>query len=175
MNSFNFELTNILIGVVELIITTILLFLAFHQLKKLNSSNDATFIQSITSNFYKNETIILITLLYADCIHFDKNNGNPIFRINKKKTADIYPNLSYPEKCYYSADEIDILLLNNLEDVGFFVEKRLIRLQDAHHTFGYYINATITNSAIVAYLEWIENPFVFSKLKKLHDKFRLIS
>ena len=174
MNSFNFQLTNILIGVTELIITTVLLFLAFHQLKKLNSFNDATFIQSITSNFYKNETIILITLLYADCILFDNNNAHPIFRINKIKTADIYPNLSYPEKGYYSADEIDILLLNNLDDVGLFVEKKLISLVDAYHTFGYYINATLNNSAIVAYFEWIKNPFVFSKLKKLHGKFSLL-
>ena len=160
-------------------ITFLLFYFGIYQIKKLNSVNDATFIQTITTNFYKEEVITIITLLHSGCIEFDSNNDFPVFRIDLNKTKEIYPKLSIPEKGYYTSYEIDFNLLNNLDDVGLFQDKKLIRLQDAHQTFAWYLNATISNEAIIAYFEWLdkypENSFVFSKLKQLHTRFEALS
>ena len=178
MNALNMEVLNTVLNTTHVLITFFLFYFAYYQIKKLNSVNNATFIQSITSNFNKAEVMTILTLLYSNSVKFETNDDIPIFKIDINKTEKIYPKLIYPEKGYYTAEEMDFYVLNNLDDVGLYVDRRLIKLQDAHTTFGWYVNLVMNNKAIKSYFDWQlkfpEESFTFIKLKQLNKRFETI-
>ena len=166
---------DIIAALINCILTAVLLFVAYSQLKSLNRTNNAQFLHNLAARLFTDETIKLITLLHADCILFDENNNNPIFYINKTKIKKIYPKRNWKERDYYTTYEIDCLILNDLDRVGSLVENKITGIKWAYQDFGWYTGVALNNIAILQYLTWIEKyentTFVFSKLKILNQKF----
>jgi hypothetical protein len=84
----------------------------------------------------------------------DKIDELPYLRI-KREIADQLTGIvaMNPEKTGYSAFEIDDFLLGHLEDVGWYMQRKLIRSAAAYASFGYYVINTLENPEMKKFLE----------------------
>jgi hypothetical protein len=166
---------DLIISLANCLFTLILLVLAYFQFTVLNATNNAQYLLNLSTSFFSKEALDLITLFKSDCIIFINNKNNPIFMVDKERICQIYQGRFWADREYYTSIEIDCILLNHLDNIGALVEKKIITVESAFQSFGWYINLLLDNSAIKEYLIWItnfeKNSYVFSKLLSLRAKF----
>ncbi len=167
------------VSMVYSIITAFILIIAYRQFRTFTIANNAQFLHNMSTLFFTEETNKLITIIHADCLKFELNNNNPVFKIDVTNFNKIYPNRNWELKNYYTTYEIDLLFLNNLDSLGSLVESNVIKVKAAHQDFGWFVNVALKNTAILSYLEWLDNyektSFVFDKLRKLNIRFQKIN
>lgn len=164
-----------IITLIYCIITAFIFLVSFRQFILFNKTNNAQFLHNLYTIIFTKETFNFVTILQSDCVKFDINNNAPIFKIDCDKFRNIYPKRDWDLKEYYTANEVDLILLNSLDSVGSHVAKGAIDLKSAHQYFGWYVSVTLSNSAIRDYLTWIKEyeniEYVFQKLQELNKRF----
>ena len=128
------------------LITAFILIIAYRQLKSFNRTDNALFLHNLYTKFFTKPTIKLITIIHADCIEFDVNENNPIFKVLIPKLNGIYPHRKRELKGYYTTYEIDHFLLNPLDSVGSHVQNNVIELSSAHQDFRMFVTVVLNNS-----------------------------
>jgi hypothetical protein len=106
----------------------------------------------------------------------DKIDELPYLRIKKEiaeQLAGIVP--LNAEKTGYSAFEVDDFLLGHFEDVGWYVRRKLMDLNAADQSFGYYVIASVEHTEMQKFLEhqrtkefsYDDLEWIYQQLKKL--------
>ena len=138
-----------------------LVWVAWEELGSLGKTSSADFTHKLKNDFFRPETRILVTLLDCDALEYRPNaTGNtrafPYFEVipsaidNTGLPEDIRTTLT--SKQYYSAWEVDDLLLGHFEDIGMFEQRGIIDFQMVYDEFSWYIGTAWNNDNIKEYI-----------------------
>jgi hypothetical protein len=167
------------------IVTALAAFFAVLQLRSIQRTSRADFTKRFIDSFFSEDTRTLFTLLLNSALEFavrqievsgDKIDELPYLRIKKEiadQLAGIVP--LNPEKTGYSAFEVDDFLLGHFEDVGWYVRRKLMDLNAADQSFGYYVIASVEHTEMQKFLEhqrakefrYDDLEWLYQQLKKL--------
>jgi hypothetical protein len=136
--------------------TVWLVLVAYTQFGDSNRTSRATFIRQFSDHFFSENTRDIVMLLELDALEL-KEKPKPIqFVINASKVSASSIRGKDKErlidKGMYSEHEIDDWLLAPLEDIGYFEENGLIKIDEIYNHFDFYIYAIIKNTAIKKYV-----------------------
>jgi hypothetical protein len=170
-------LFNCIITLFNCMLTIALIIVAYIQLSELKKIQNSQFLQNVMKEVFSKEAMELISFIHTDCLHFDDNNKNPIFSIDKERLLQLFPKREWIGRSFYTSYEMDFILLNQLDGIGGLADRHMITIEAAHQYFGWYFNVVCSNEAINAYFDWLRDvertSYVFSRLQKLNDKFKL--
>jgi hypothetical protein len=124
-----------------------------------------------------------LTLLLNSALEFavrkievggDKIDELPYLRIRKEIIEQVTGIVPFdPAKTGYSAFEVDDFLLGHFEDVGWYARRRLIDLDAAYQSFGFYVIATCEHQEIKKYLDdQRAKEYSYDDLDWLYKKFK---
>lgn len=158
------------------IATIWVVYIAYSQLSKGNDVSKAEFIRRFSNEFFTNKTRDIIMLIDKGVNALKYNEGEPPYYsidMNKIPQEGISPEKieDLKKRKYYTAFEIDDLLLGPLCDIGFFLHKGLIDKEEANDHFGYYIRSVFKNDEIKHYIDkyhddWEWLIWLYKKLPK---------
>ena len=114
-------------------------------------------------SFFVEASRTLFTLLLNSALEFavrpievggDKIDELPYLRIKKEIADQLIGIVPFnPERTGYSAFEVDDFLLGHFEDVGWYVQRKLMDLDAAYQSFRFYVIATVEHTNMKKYLE----------------------
>jgi hypothetical protein len=142
------------------IVTFILLLVAYFQLSNIKKTARAEYIKRLNDSFFTEETRNLIVLLFNSAIELsilpimdkegkDQIDELPYFKIKEFVLEQLKNSglISLAEwRKGYNAFEIDDLLIGHFDDVGRFEKNGLLDIHTAYSTFGYYVLELVGNS-----------------------------
>jgi hypothetical protein len=151
-------------------------WIAWKELDEIKNTNSADFIHRLKNDFFKEETRNLITLIDLDSLKFIEDDDIPYFEVVEEKLEnfpeDIKNQLS--EKKFYTAYEIDDLLLGHFEDIGLLEQKGVLDIEMVYEEFSWYIETTYDNCEIKKYIKYSrkdgENEDIYDKSEYLYYK-----
>ena len=158
---------------------------ALLQLRSIRRTSRADFMKRFIDSFFVEDSRTLFTLLLNSALEFavrpievggDKLDELPYLRI-KKEIADRLIGIVHlnPEKTGYSAFEVDDFLLGHFEDVGWYVQRKLMDLNAAYQSFGFYVIATVEHTEMKKYLEdQRAKEYSYDDLEWLYQKFKTL-
>lgn len=147
------------------IITALLVFVAWEELGSLGRTSSADFIHKLKSDFFRPETRVLVSLLECNALKYCPNNeggeansakGMPYFEVDEselnkaKLPQDIGQSLS--KNKYYSAWDLDDMLLGHFEDIGMLEQRAIIDFQMVYDEFSGYIETAWDDAHIKKYI-----------------------
>jgi hypothetical protein len=165
------------------IVTALAAGFALIQLRNIRHTSRADFTKRFIDSFFVEDTRTLFTLLLNSALEFairqievggDKIDELPYLRI-KKEIADQLTGIVpfNPNRTGYSAFEVDDVLLGHFEDVGWYVQRKLMDLKAADQSFGYYVIATVKHSEMQKFLEHQRSKeFEYEDLEWLYQQFK---
>ena len=185
---FNLSLNDTLTGLTTLS-TIALAVIAYIQIKGLNKTARADFLNKLKEGFFTKESRQLITLIETNSLTFFEDtihNDFAVFKVNIPEHLKEYLKYSIDiERKYYTTQEIDDLLLGHFEDAGLLLKNKIIDIKDANQQFEFYVNLIYKNKEIIKYIRWIRSDknekdtysnfqFIYEELKeyKLKSIFR---
>ena len=135
------------------IVTFILLLVAYFQLSNIKKTARAEYIKRLNDSFFTEETRNLMVLLFNSAIELStlpimdeegktKIDELPYFKIKEFVLEQLKNSglISFADwRKGYNAFEIDDLLIGHLDDVGRFEKNGLLDIHTAYSTFGYYV------------------------------------
>jgi len=153
------------------------------QLRSIRRTSRADFAKRFIDSFFNPDTRSLLTLLLNSALEFDVKkivaegreiDQLPYLRINNAVRDQLNGIVPFDvTKIGYSAFEIDDLLLGHFEDVGWYVRHKLIDINTAFQSFGYYVIATFEHPAIKQYVaNQSRNEYVYEDFEWLYRKFK---
>jgi hypothetical protein len=182
-------------SVIVSLLTAILIWIAYYQLKSLFQTTNADFIHKLKNDFFKEETRKLFHLVEHDYILFregigdsdkcrhvsgiceqhktDESEKEYFFEVNCEKIEhsglpkEIQQVLL--EKKFYSSYELDDFLLGHFEDIGLFETKGVIDIEMVYEEFSWYLKASFENCQIQKYMEALGEDF-YDKFKYVYKK-----
>ena len=135
-------------------------WVAWKQLRKINSTSSATFIHELTKDFFTSNARRLMILIEYEALEFVESiDAQPYFRVNIDKINSMPEELlnKFNKRQIYTMWEIDDFLINPLTDVGTLQKKELLDFEMVFIGFGYYIRMISHYPAIEKYIEWQQN------------------
>jgi hypothetical protein len=146
------------------VVTAILCFVAWIQLKGIKKTSKADFINKFNKDFFTDETRKLILLLSYNALEFKIDEieygenvssiSYPYFDVNQEIIKQFPKNGTdkdmFPKR--YSSFEIDDLLLGYFEEIGNFEKDSLIGISKVYTNFDWYIQMVWANQAIQEYI-----------------------
>lgn len=149
-----------------LIATIFLVVYGRGQLKTLNETNKETFLFQLKDDFFSEHARNILILIEYDLLDFKTVKINKesnkefgffeIKNITNEQIKDVLGNI-YGQKKKLLTNELDDLLLQHFEDLGFLFRKKIITIVDAEQLFGYYVVTVFENSAIEDYIDWVRS------------------
>jgi len=150
-------------------------FFAWLQLRSLGKTSSADFAKQFSDSFFTPQSRTLFSLLLNSALEFRKMpimEGDskiyelPYFRIRADVATQVAGIIKFDhKKVGFSAFEVDDLLLGSLDDLGWFVKRRLIDFRMADQMLGWYVTKLYTNTAIKSYLD--HDPAAFPDFRYL--------
>jgi hypothetical protein len=165
------------------IVTGVVASFAAYQLRSILRTSRADFTKRFIDSFFVEDSRTLFTLLLNSALEFavrkievggDEIDELPYLRI-KKEIADQLTGIVpfNPDKTGYSAFEVDDFLLGHFEDVGWYVQQKLMNLKSADQSFGYYVIATVEHSEMGKFLDHQRSKeFGYDDLEWLYQQFK---
>ena len=139
--------------------------IAYWQLNAMNKISRADFIIRLKDDFFKPETREIIELLDNQDMEFV---GNDINKACFQKKSD--------EKRQLTIYEMDDLLLGKFEDIGIFLDKRILDIEMVYHEFEWYVTLVWTNIEIQKYivLQRQDGDDMYCKFENLYNQCKKI-
>jgi hypothetical protein len=143
------------------VVTALAAGFSLFQLRSIRIISRAEFTKRFIDSFFVEDSRTLFTLLLNSALEFavrkievggDQIDELPYLRIKKEiadQLAGIVP--LNPAKTGYSAFEVDDFLLGHFEDVGWYARRKLMDLNAAYQSFGFYVVATLGLGAAPAF------------------------
>jgi hypothetical protein len=163
----------------------LLVFVGWQQLGKIHTTSNADLLHKLKGDFFREETRILIHLIYNDFIEFFVEDTGPdeiavcyfkvdVDAINKSKLpAEIKEYLT--KKMSYTTYEMDDYVLGHFEDIGLFWEKGVLDIDLIYEEFADYIETVYESKMFKEYLTYINEPEENEQLENdYYDKFECI-
>jgi hypothetical protein len=136
-------------------ISTVALFvIGYWQLYKLNQTTSADFLHHFVVDFFTPETRYLIMLFDMGWITFDSKDPIAKFHISKDNEAKKVANELDIKRSFYTAYEIDDLLLGQFEDIAVLVHKKVVQIDMVYSTLSWYLYTIWKNKEIEEYIKW---------------------
>jgi hypothetical protein len=145
-----------------------LVWVAWEQLGNLGKTTSADFIHKLDNDFFTPKTKRLMSLIDCGALEFKANDESglsdgekpqPYFEVNEEKLdkarlpeelkKDLYV------KKYYSAWDIDDLLIGFFENIGMLEEKGIIDFQLVFDEFSWYIETVWESEDIKEYIRYL--------------------
>jgi hypothetical protein len=154
------------------------------QLKKIHLTSNADLIHKLKSDFFKNETRVIIDLINGNYLKYtlikndDNNDFICYFQVDQDKIyasklpIEIKDNLC--KKKIYTTTELDDYVLGHCEDIGIFWEKGILDLDLIYEEFDEYIESAYENEEIRKYIDYLNNPEDGGPDGDYYDKFKII-
>jgi hypothetical protein len=165
------------------IVTAFVAIFALRQLRNIRTTSRADFTKRFIDSFFVEDSRTLFTLLLNSALEFavrkievggDKIDELPYLRIKKEiadQLAGIVP--LNPDKTGYSAFEVDDFLLGHFEDVGWYARRKLMDLNAAYQSFGFYVVATVEHTEMRKFLDdQRAKEYSYDDLEWLYQQFK---
>jgi hypothetical protein len=136
------------------IFTAALFILGWWQLNKLNQTTSADFLHHFVEDFFTPETRYLIILFDMGWITFDSAGPMTQFHISKAPEAKKIAHELGQTRSFYTAYEVDDLLLGQFEDIAVLVRKEVVQVDMVYNTLSWYLYTIWKNKEIEAYIKW---------------------
>jgi len=149
-----------------LVVATLLLYMvARNQLSGISSTTKADFVKQFNLDFFVEPTRNLIMLIdFKALIYQEKQvmvNGTEFCyqyfivdeTISNQFIVSDSIRASLRDKPVYTSYEIDDLLLGRFEDIGLFVKRGFLNINDVVNHFSWYISLTWENNEIQKYIK----------------------
>lgn len=170
------------------VVTALAAGFALFQLRSICITSRVDFTKRFIDSFFVEDSRTLFTLLLNSALGFavrkievggDQIDELPHLRIKNEiadQLAGIVP--LNPEKTGYSAFEVDDFLLGHFEDVGWYARRKLMDLNAAYQSFGFYVVATVEHTEMRRFLDdqrakeysYDDLEWLFQAFKKLEAK-----
>lgn len=152
-------------SILATVFAAFLVWVAWEELSKLGRTSSADFIHRLDDDFFTRETRTLFSLIDCKVLEFCPNaemkpsediESEPYFEVNQNKLdktklpEDLKHRLS--KKKYYSAWEVDDMLLGHFEKIGILEKRGIVDFQTVYEIFGYYITTVWNNDHIKKYI-----------------------
>jgi hypothetical protein len=146
----------------------ILILVGWQQLGKIHATSNADLLHKLKGDFFREETRILIHLIYNDFIELiiEDTSRDEIevcyFKVNvdainkSKLPAEIKEYLT--QKRIYTTYELDDYVLGHFEDIGLFWGKKVLDIDLIYEEFDDYISTVYESNEIQRYISYINKP-----------------
>jgi len=174
---------NCIWGAITAIATLLVAVVGFYQLRALNNTNRATFLQNLKNDFFTDYERRLIFLLEDGFLLFrgiSPNEATTSFEFYYfisaiPENAKLYiEDQVLATRQFYTTQEIDDYLLQHFEDLGLLYEKKIVSKYEIEQTFGYYLKLCWENEEIQKYIRYVQeatgDPDIYSKFKMICDE-----
>ena len=137
----------------------VIVLLTYLQLKEVNDATKAEFAHKFKTDFFTEQSCILITLFDYDLLKFKiipKKNLLDEFGYFVIDTSNIdalkkkFPKLL--NRDFYTPYELDNFLLNHFDDLGQFYKGGVLNMEYIYSGFDYYVELIHENEQIKKYL-----------------------
>jgi hypothetical protein len=145
------------------ILTGILAWVAYWQLKSFNKTTRADFINRFTKDFFNESAQEIILLLDYSALKFKESEIEygkdiprrewPYFLIEKDIAGQFKPKMT-SQREMYTAFELDDDLLGHFDDLGTFEKRGILDISLIYDVFSYYIELVWENEEIQKYIKW---------------------
>ena len=166
--------SGVLGSILAAIFAAFLVWVAWEELSKLGKTSSADFIHKLDNDFFTRETRTLVSLIDCKVLEFKKpidkqspNGGGessdgiesqPYFEVDQSKLDKT----NLPEKLkqrlgrrkYYSAWEVDDLLLGLFENIGMLERRGIVDFQMVYDVFSWYLEKAWENNHIKEYIRY---------------------
>lgn len=145
-----------------------LVWVAWEQLSNLGKTSSADFVHKIDNDFFTGETRRLLSLIDCAVLEFKPNNevespddakSQPYFEVNlgKLDKTNLPDHLKQDlgKKKYYSAWEVDDLLLGHFENLGMLEQRSVVDFQLVYDEFSWYIETAWKDEHIKEYIRYL--------------------
>jgi hypothetical protein len=162
----------------------ILVLVGWWQLDKIHATSNADLLHKLKSDFFREESRILIHLIDDDYINFVSDNTDPdneicYFKVNVDKITNSKLPQEIKEyltkKNIYTTNEMDDFVLGHFEDAGLFWERGILDIDLIYEEFDDYIEKVYESNLFQEYLAYINKPEQIDQEEgDYYDKFKMI-
>jgi len=167
-DSWKYYYSGVFGSILGAVLAAFLVWVAWKQLGNIGKTSSADFVHRIDNDFFTGETRRLLSLVDCGALEFRQNGAvesseevgsQPYFEVNQNTLdkTNLPDDLKQwlAKKRYYSAWEVDDLLLGHFDNLGMLEQRGIVDFQLVYDEFSWYIETAWKDEHIREYIKYL--------------------